>query len=75
MRENFDRDTCLELTTGIVLEAIRNGKLDASNGQTVADFFLTVCHTITDCAALEPSDLEKLFRRLTISRKEANSDS
>lgn len=70
MNKNFDTEKCLEVTACIVLEAIRSGKLDCSNSQTVADYFLTLYNSVADCAAFEASDLGTIIQRLTTKRVE-----
>lgn len=70
MNKELDTSKCLELTTCIVLEAMRSGRLDVASSQSVADYFLVVYQSVADCASLEPSDLETIIKRLSVKRVE-----
>lgn len=47
---------CLDLTTQIVIASIQSGKLDASDGATVAQFFDVVYGQICECAGFTSSE-------------------
>ena len=68
MTKNIPVEKCLELTTYIVSEAMRSGKLDSSDCQNVAAYFLCVYQSMADSAALEPSDLEAIIQKLLMKR-------
>ena len=55
---------CLDLTTSLVIASIQNGKFDAKDGQSVAEFFDKVYGEISDCMKLtSPEFVERWNQR------------
>ena len=54
----------LEITAEIVLEAIRSGKYQNADAQTVADYFKTVYMGVAALSTLDKTDVENFVRNI-----------
>ncbi len=55
---------CLDVTASLVLASIQNGKFEAKDGQSVANFFGQIFGKVCDCANLTaPEFIEEYTKR------------